>query len=403
MNRSLKTERILSQIARLEETIGLYCDNPITDWPEEIKALRVQVAALYAEVSPKPKKKYPTKVRWKKALAASLKGTMTDEDREVMETYQEAPWARKDARLAAMYKDFHPSEGMESAKQDLLYIAQVMVLCGLPYRQPKDENGQPLVLWERSAKTAQGEVRLTLGTLDGKLGLPYGKDRVLLSWLVTKALQTGNPCVTWDSATDFFDAFGLDRGGSNYRWFLGAWRRLANLAIKIDRHDNSGQEDWGKLRVVIEDYRFPSMREHQREATGEVRLPLDAPYAAVLGTKLFQELKEGRVVPLAFPVMREFQDEPKAWDFACFVFWRSWVCGRSQELKGNPVARISWQDLHQQLGSTDKDSKQLRKTLKACLDRLKIVWPECQANFESGGVLTIRPPQSAIHLVKPKD
>jgi hypothetical protein len=217
--------------------------------------------------------------------------------------------------------------------------------------------------------------------------------------LITKALQKGSPIITWETATEFFDAFGLDNGGSTYRWFLGAWVRLANLAIKIDRH---GDDDEGKLRVVIEDYRLPTMREHQKEVGGAVRLQFGAPYAVELGVKLFKELQEGRVVPLPLPVMREFQDEPKAWDFACFVFWRSWVCEKALEFNGNPTARIPWRDMLQQLGTTDKDPKQIRKTLKAFLERLKIVWPECQANFEVGGVLTIRPPASSLHLVKPK-
>jgi len=397
-----KAQRIRDQISELEGTINRMLARPQSFQPEEVEELRSRVAALKAEATPIPQKNYPTKARWKKALSASLAGALTDEDRQVLETYQEAPWARKDARLAALYKSYHPSEGMESAKQELLYIAQVLVLCGLPYRQPKSAEGAPLTHWERSARTAQGEVRLILGTLDPKVGLPYGKDRVLLSWLITKALQTGSPKITWDTATDFFEAFGLNTGGANYRWFLAAWKRLANLAIKIDRHEYGRGEDWGRLRVVIEDYRLPTPREQIQEATGGVRLPLEAPYAAELGAKLFQELQEGRVVPLPLPVMREFQDEPKAWDFACFVFWRSWVCQKSQQFNSNPVARISWQDLQLQLGSTDKDAKQLRKTLRAFLDRLRIVWPECQAGFESS-TLVIEPPLSSLHLVQTKD
>lgn len=398
-----KTMRIRDQIAELEHAINAMLTRPEFFRPEEVEEVRSRLAILREEVGPPSKKKHPTKAQWKKAMAASLKGTMTDEEREVLENYHEAPWARKDARLAELYKAYHPSEGLETAKQELLYIAQVLVLCGLPYRQPKNPEGLPLTHWERSARTAQGEVRLTLGTLDPKLGLPYGKDRVLLSWLITKALQTGSPKITWDTATEFFEAFGLDSGGSSYRWFLSAWKRLANLAIKIDRHEYGRGEDWGRLRVVIEDYRLPTLKEQLQEATGGVRLPLEAPYAAELGAKLFQELQEGRVVPLPLPVMREFQDEPKAWDFACFVFWRSWVCGKAQQLNGNPTARISWKDLQLQLGSTDKDAKQLRKSLKAFLDRLRIVWPECQARFETGGILVIEPPQAALHLVQSKD
>jgi hypothetical protein len=397
-----KTQRIRDQISELEAAINRMTARPETLQPGEVEELRTRVAALKAEVEPIPKKRHPSKAQWKKALGASLAGTLSAEDREILDSYQEAPWARKDARLAALYKTYHPSEGMESAKQELLYIAQVLVLCGLPYRQPKGTNGAPLTHWERSARTAQGEVRLTLGTMDPKVGLPYGKDRVLLSWLITKALQTGSPKITWETATEFFEAFGLDTGGATYRWFLAAWKRLANLAIKIDRHEYGGGEDWGRLRVVIEDYRLPTLKEQQQEAAGGVRLPLEAPYAAELGAKLFQELQEGRVVPLPLPVMREFQDEPKAWDFACFVFWRSWVCQKAQLFNANPVARVSWQDLQLQLGSTDKDAKQLRKTLRTFLDRLRLVWPECQAGFD-GSTLVVEPPRSSLHLVQAKD
>lgn len=270
-------------------------------------------------------------------------------------------------------------------EQELLITAQALILCGLPYK--------PLAAahYQRQARTAHGLVRLTVSALDPGTPLPFGKDRVTLAWLTTKAVQTGNPVVEWDTASEFFELFGLNRDGRTYRQFWESWKRLAKAAFVLEVVRTG--HDSGRVAPILERWDLPTMRDRRKEETGLVLLP-GMRYGVELGRTLWDHLK-AHPIPLPLAVMREFQDEPKAWDFAAFVTWRSYLC-----LHAGSVARIAWRDLVQQLGSHDKDHKQLRKSLREICRRLRLVWPEVRADFLPGGVLEIHPPARGILPVK---
>ncbi len=270
-------------------------------------------------------------------------------------------------------------------EQELLITAQALILCGLPY---KPQTGAH---YQRQAKTARGLVRLTVSALDPETPLPFGKDRVTLAWLTTKAIQTGNPVVEWDSASEFFELFGLSRDGRTYRAFWESWKRLAKAAFLVEVV-RTGQ-DSGRVAPILERWDLPTIRARRTEQPGLVLLP-SMRYGVELGRTLWGHLRV-HPVPLPLAVMREFQDEPKAWDFVAFVTWRSYLC---QQVDG--IARISWRDLVQQLGSQDKDHKRLRKTLKNILGRLRLAWPQVRVTFLAGGVLEVRPPTRGILPVK---
>jgi len=273
-------------------------------------------------------------------------------------------------------------------EQELLITAQALILCGLPY---KPQTGTYYV---RQAHTAQGLVRLTVSALDPETPLPFGKDRVTLAWLTTKAIQQQDPVVEWDSASEFFDLFHLDKGGKSYRAFWESWKRLAKAAFVLEVVRTG--HDSGRVAPILERWDLPTMRTRRKEETGLILLP-GMRYGVELGRTLWDHLR-AHPIPLPLAVMREFQDEPKAWDFAAFVTWRSYLCQHT-----NGKARIAWRDLVQQLGSQDKDHKQLRKSLKDVLKRLSLVWPEVRANFLPGGVLEIRPPLHGILPVQKKE
>jgi hypothetical protein len=138
--------------------------------------------------------------------------------------------------------------------------------------------------------------------------------------------------------------------------------------------------------LLFERADLPTLRDKRDESDRHLALLPGMRYSVELGHTLWEHLK-AHPVPLPLEVMREFQDEPKAWDFAAYLSWRSHLCQHSDS-----VARIAWRDLMQQLGSQDKNPRQLRASLKTILARLHLVWPELRAEFSSSGVLEIRPP-----------
>lgn len=292
---------------------------------------------------------------------------------------------RQQRQINAFQRQLRLLDALNSDDQELLITAQGLILCGLPYKP------QAGGYYQRQARTAHGLVRLTVSALDPDTPLPFGKDRVTLAWLTTKAVQTASPVVEWDSASEFFEVFGLKRDGRTYRAFWESWKRLAKTAFVLEVIQTG--HDSGRVAPILERWDLPTLRDHRNEATGLVLLS-GMKYGVQLGKTLWEHLK-AHPVPLPLPVMREFQDEPKAWDFAAFVTWRSYLCQHT-----NGVARIAWRDLVQQLGSQDRDHKQLRKSLKDILRRLRVAWPEVRTVFLRGGTLEVRPPVSGVLPVK---
>lgn len=349
------------------------------------------------EPKPKPRKRV-TKKALQAAMGASMAGTMTEEHREVLKAWEENPGALMglsslEYQALAKTGELIHTEGED---QELLVAAQALILCGLPYKPLLDESGRPMTHYKRTARTARGTVSLIVAAADPDIPLPYGKDRAVLAWLQTKAKRQGNPTVTWKSASEFFELFDLDKGGRTYAQFHETWRRLGNAVFTIEIETETRTK--GRLIPLLEEWDLPTGKDRKKEASGQPHLP-GLQYFVTLSPTLWKHLQES-AVPLRLEVMRHFQDEPKAWDFVALICYRSWLCERSLSGGFNPVARISWKDLAEQLGTVDKDAYRLRNTLRTILAKLKKIWPECQAELERGGLLCIKPPINAIHPVK---
>ena len=334
------------------------------------------------------------------AFTASLRGETTDEHREVLRKVEQSPEALFGLSKADHQGLLNSAEIIhaETESQEFLVAAQALIYCGLPYKPLLDSSGKPITHYKRTARTARGSVTLTVAAQDPDIPLPFGKDRLALAWVQTKAKKQGDPLVRWESAREFFEVFGLDGGGKEYRLFRETWERLSNAVFTI-RYE--GEEFVrGRLIPLLEDYDLPTHRDRQQESGGVTRMK-GLPYFVRLSPTLWKHLQESPV-PLRWDVMRHFRNEPKAWDFVSFICYRAWTLEMAGVKGGTAVARIPWQELLEQLGTEDKDEYRLRHTLKRILDRLKVIWPECRADFMRGGLFVIERPVNALHPVKPR-
>ena len=355
------------------------------------------------------------------AMRAGFEGKESDEQVAIMETVKDNPGVL--LGLSKLKNDAMNAVGRmiqdPESDQELLYVARALILCGLPYRKLVDGEGNLLPYYRRSARTAKGKVTLTIGASNPDIPLPYGKDRAVLAWVQSKALKQGNPTITWSSAKEFFDAFELSTAGYQYKSFKETWRRLANAVFTITMEgDDIGEmgqimplmEGWHlpgmKSRIdppdnaepILERMNLPTLLDKNREAKGN-QLFAAMPWSVTLSPTLYKQIQENKV-PLRLEVMRLFTHEPKAWDMASLISYRSWICQNNKSRGRESTARISWSDLVEQLGSVDLNHKQLRSTLRDAIRRILIVWPECQAKLLHGGTLEIKPPIDSVHPVK---
>lgn len=264
---------------------------------------------------------------------------------------------------------------------DLLIQAKALVLCSLPWK-PIPEDRLPL-----EGKIGDQTIHVTFTATHPDYPLPFGADRAVLAWISTLAYQHGH--VEFDTLRGFFDTFRIPDCGTNYTRFKARIDRLSHLAINI--HTTAGAVYVENAPPVARAIYPTTPKEARRMLVDEdqgQQLLIPQRYGFQLGREFHQYLRSNPV-PLPLELMRLFHAEPKAWDFTQLVLWRCYAAKRPSV--------VPWKALIEQLGSQDKDEKQLKRSLVKILDRLRVVYPDFPACFRRGfrglRVAPYKPPQ----------
>jgi Replication initiator protein A len=110
----------------------------------------------------------------------------------------------------------------QDATQNLGFASRPFVLCGLPIKRPS--NGT--LLHERR----NGQFLLQV-TGHPQYGVPWGQDRLVPIFLATLAVRQQKQTITFRSAADMLDVFGMQQGGSQYRRLISAFQRVFGATI----------------------------------------------------------------------------------------------------------------------------------------------------------------------------
>jgi hypothetical protein len=62
-------------------------------------------------------------------------------------------------------------------------------------------------------------------------GLPWGQDRLVPLFLATLAVRQKSQVITFRSAAEMLDTFGMQQGGSQYRRLVSAFQRVFGATI----------------------------------------------------------------------------------------------------------------------------------------------------------------------------
>jgi hypothetical protein len=65
-------------------------------------------------------------------------------------------------------------------------------------------------------------------------GVPWGQDRLVPIFLATLAMRQQKQTITFRSAAEMLDVFGMQQGGSQYRRLIAAFRPSSRLATHED-------------------------------------------------------------------------------------------------------------------------------------------------------------------------
>jgi hypothetical protein len=251
------------------------------------------------------------------------------------------------------------------------FMAKMLVQTTLPHR------AQPGNQYIRS----DGDVTLSITDLGGA-GLPYGAyPRLILVWMTTEALRTGERKLELGrSLSSFMGRLGLQCTGGHWGTiprFRGQMERLFGAAISTRwrRHQGNQSNTGGSNLVFAEEFELWWTPQKLPQAGL-------AQSSVTLSQRFFEQLVEAPV-PLDLRAIKALKRSPLSLDLY------AWATRRVSYLK-RPLS-ISWASFQFSFGADYADTPQgrsrfRRKAIEA-LGRVKVVYPQLKIEIRRDGVL----------------
>lgn len=280
----------------------------------------------------------------------------------------------KIARVINLSADIAERDAKEA--NSLVFMARPFVQTTLPHRDPGEvhewrrKNGNLTLSirpgWDEDPKTGEGK----------PIGIPYGSiPRLLLFWMTTEALQTGNKTLKLgNSLADFMREIGLDHKQGGKRSPLVSLKtqmmRLFRSTISIDesiRAERGMQKSWLDMQVVFQgsmswfdtnDYRFNA-------TNTDLTSLIDGSWVEI--TDIFYQSITHSAVPLDKQIIQEIKQSPLALDLYAWMTHRTFSGKSIAESSRLKPSFVSWKQLHDQFGANYADIKDFKKKAKPFL------------------------------------
>jgi hypothetical protein len=256
----------------------------------------------------------------------------------------------------------------EGSTQNIGFASRPFVLCGLPVKRPA--NGA--FLHERRNGNFLLQV---IG--HPQYGVPWGQDRLVPIFLATLAVRQQSQRITFRSAAEMLDLFGMQQGGSQYRRLIAAFQRVfgATIFFGTDTQRNKAR--------VMQHGRFNFMREariwYSRDLEQEM-LPGTFENEVVLSDEFYRESMD-HPIPTDLEAAKALSCSPAALDLFMWLSYRCFTAtGRER------VSIFGEFGLASQLGSVEyARPRKFRERLDKWLDLVRVLWPACPAAISSDG------------------
>ena len=278
----------------------------------------------------------------------------------------------------------------EPGSQDKAFTTRYLVQATLPHRSPKDNPP----FWYRK----NGNYTLTIqpGTQTnpktGKpeiIGYPFGSvPRLLMFWLTTEALRTGNKkLVLGSSLADFMTQLGLNprnggpgSKGSDRRRLHNQMARLFGAKISFEYVDER-QRSWLNMDIAPEGQLWWDLKNPGQFTLYESWIEL--------GEKFFNAITTAPV-PVDMRALQELKNSPLALDMYTWCTYKTYLVNRSRKPQ-----RVTWRQLQEQFGTEYKDPKEFKRSAKYALRKIAPVYPGLHLDEIDGGMI-VYPGATAI-------
>jgi Plasmid encoded RepA protein len=219
-------------------------------------------------------------------------------------------------------------------------------------------------------------------------GLPWGQDRLVPIFLATLAIRQQAQTISFRSAAEMLDVFGMQQGGAQYRRLIASFQRVFGATIFF------GTDTQRERAAVMHHSRFSFMREariwYSRDPEQET-LPGALENEIVLSDEFFREATT-HSIPTDLEAAKALSSAPAALDL---FMWLSYRCFTAKGAERIPI--FGDFGLAGQLGSADyARPRKFRERLEGWLDLVRALWPECPAHIASDGENLMIKPAAAL-------
>lgn len=256
----------------------------------------------------------------------------------------------------------------ESERQNLGFSSRPFVLCGLSVKRP----AAGCLLHERR----NGQFVLQV-TGHPSYGLPWGQDRLVTIFLATLAIRQQTPRITFGSAAEMLDTFGMQQGGSQYRRMVASFQRIFGATIFF------GTSTQREHVAVFHRARFNFMTEARiwySRNTNQKLLAGDCQNMIVLSEEFYREILD-HPIPTDLEAVKALSSNPAALDL---FMWLSYRCFTARGRERVPL--FGDFGLISQLGGADyARPRKFREKLECWLKLVRAMWPECPASIDPDG------------------
>ncbi|MGC2661210.1 MAG: replication protein RepA [Bryobacteraceae bacterium] len=267
----------------------------------------------------------------------------------------------------------------EGANPNLGFASRPFVLCGLPVKRPPKE----ALMHER--RNGQFVLQV-IG--HPNYGVPWGQDRLVPIFLATLAMRQQKQTITFRSAAEMLDVFGMQQGGSQYRRLIASFQRVFGATIFF------GTDTQTAKAAVAHQARFNFMREARIWYSRDPNQTLLAggfENVIVLSDEFYREVTT-HSIPTDLEAAKALSSAPAALDL---YMWLSYRCFTARKPERIPI--FGQFGLVAQLGSVEyARPRKFRERLDRWFDLIRCLWPECPARVSSDGEYILVQPALAL-------
>jgi hypothetical protein len=310
-------------------------------------------------------------------------------------TSPEVPELRRDYRIEIRNSKSELSSTMVMLREarlepspEVIVTAQFLIFMGLPSRSTTER------VIKKSTRMADGsQIVVTFTAMNDGVKLPFGSDVNMLHWMINRAIQTGHPFISWETAQEYLTWMNLSKGGRTLKELRARFERIAGLAITVQRTDSTDVETF--VMPIVRASRLPSSVKVSENAAAasttnedEPKKP-SQPRGLMFDESFFQDFIAHNV-PMLKALLLLVSERPQLQQYIGFLGWRSWAA--------SAPTLIPWSSLKEQIWHGDSNERRIKQRFKETIKALKIAWPELQAEARPGG-LWIAPPLKGIQFI----